>query len=188
MLATDISLIVDAVLKINITDNPQTGVVQVRELDWSVAPSAWKWNDPVSITSPRNEPSQTSEQFDQPKLTSDVEMSPPFDLIITSDTIFSAELAPHLLRTIQHLAQISGVSGTKAGQVLHPPAYLALENRDPFLVDKTLREAKDVWGFDVSRVPHAKVGAAMRKGGVDWEDEEWEGIEIWKLQLVLKPE
>ncbi|KIO21071.1 hypothetical protein M407DRAFT_130728 [Tulasnella calospora MUT 4182] len=187
VLATDISLIVDTVLKPNVASNPQTGAVQARELDWSVAPLAWKWNDSLSITSPGSGPSETSEESDRSKPARAADMTstlPPFDLIFTSDTIFSAELAPHLLRTIQHLAHISGVSGSKVEQVLYPPAYLALENRDPLLVDKTLRQANDVWGFEVSRVPHIKVSSAMRKGGVNWEDEEWEGVEIWRLQLA----
>ncbi|KAG9043018.1 hypothetical protein FS837_010133 [Tulasnella sp. UAMH 9824] len=190
VLATDISLIVDAVLKPNVTSNPQPGIVQARELDWGVVPSTWIWDDPDSITSTGIKSSETSGKPAHFKPPSDADMtsiSPPFDLIFTSDTIFSAELAPHLLRTIQHLARISGLSGSKVERVSYPPAYLALENRDPLLVEKTLRQANEVWGFEVSRVPHSKVNSAMRKGGVNWEDEEWEGVEIWKLQLVSRP-
>ena len=80
---------------------------------------------------------------------------------------------PCLLRTIHHLSSISGSA----------PAYVAIENRDPLLVSKTLQDARDVWKFDVTRVPNAKLTAALKKGGVNWADDEWEGVEIWKLQL-----
>ena len=97
---------------------------------------------------------------------------------MTSDTIFSRDLAAHLLRTIHSLCTISIANGGEA-----PLVYVALENRDPGLVDLTLLQARETWGFSVARVPHLKVSSALKKGGIDWAQDEWEGIEIWTLSL-----
>ncbi|KAG8853389.1 hypothetical protein FRB96_008179 [Tulasnella sp. 330] len=110
-------------------------------------------------------------------------LGPPFDLIITSDTIFSVDLSPPLIRTIHHLCQASGFVVADEDKPRYPIVYLALENRDPITTNRALDEARDVYGFTLTKVLHSKVGGAMKRGGVDWTPEEWEGVEIWRLTL-----
>ena len=61
--------------------------------------------------------------------------------------------------------------------------YICLERRDPGLIDYALSEARDMWNFTVERVPHKKVVKTMDKGGVRWDKDDWDGVEIWKLSL-----
>lgn len=107
----------------------------------------------------------------------------PFDLIVTSDTIYSPELVQPLLRTL-HALVCGAPKWAPAQHARCPPIYLCIERRDPALIDRTLAEAKSIWGFAVLRIPHRKVAKAMGKGGVKWDQEDWAGVEIWKLTLV----
>lgn len=165
--------------------------MQSRELDWTVEPRDWTWThqDHVACLI-ADDPQRTSEsklveksESGQSPVLSGIRLSPPFDLIITSDTIFSVDLTPHLIRTIHHLCRSSGVQTKASDAIQCPPVYLALENRDPITTDRALDEAKNTWGFSLTRIPNNKVNAAMRRGGVDWTEDEWEGVEIWKLML-----
>ncbi|KAG9001616.1 hypothetical protein FRB95_011418 [Tulasnella sp. JGI-2019a] len=197
VVATDTAYIVNSVLRSNVTSNAggmPTQAIQARELDWRVPPERWTWTHPSHIASmfPADDvvPSNASSIVD---MSSKVEhdaatpspstISPPFDLIITSDTIFSVDLSPHLIRTIHHLCQLSAVAVNDEDKLRYPIVYLALENRDPITTNRALDEARDVWGFTLTRVLQSKVGSAMKRGGVDWTPEEWEGVEIWRLTL-----
>ncbi|KAG8899072.1 hypothetical protein FRB99_006953 [Tulasnella sp. 403] len=184
VLATDTDFIVRSVLQPNVTTNTSlsSGRVRAKELDWTTPPLEWRWDNPSSVTcSAEKEAINEVDDIAMPTI------DPPFDLIISSDTIFSAELAPCLLRTMAHLSKISRVppasAETPGGKAYYPPVYLAIENRDPLLVAKTLNEAREEWGFGLTRVPHTKVSATLKTGGVDWDEEEWEGVEIWVLTL-----
>jgi len=204
VLATDIPAVVRAVLSQNIQANTVhmsssgCGTVQVRELDWSVPPSEWTWSDAKAIAA-------TAETNLNPKIkltpppqanappTSTVTRAlasesggdggndpicPPFDLIISADTIYDPVLSSYLLRTIHALVTLS-VSSSPRNVV--PPVYLCLERRDPSLVDQTLKQAEEIWNFKVGSVPKKSLVKAMEKGGVKWEDHDWEDVEVWKL-------
>ncbi|KIM80751.1 hypothetical protein PILCRDRAFT_822017 [Piloderma croceum F 1598] len=184
VLATDVSNVITTVLSQNIARNTAvlpagSGCIEIRELDWTVTPEKWSWdNDRVIASASCENPQGASDlQLSSLQVESSLQRpGPPFDLIVTSDTIYSPELARPLLRTLYALYSASRTPHTRC-----PPIYLCIERRDPTLIDRTLAEAKDVWGFTVVRIPHRKVVKAMDKGGVKWDQEEWEGIEIWKL-------
>jgi len=103
----------------------------------------------------------------------DVFLDPPPSLIFTSDTIYATQLVTPLLRTL-HTASLPA----------RAPCYVCLERRDPALVDAALNEARQVWAFTVSRIPHKKLVQALRRGGVTDEAlaaGDWDDLEIWKL-------
>jgi protein N-lysine methyltransferase METTL21D len=128
VLATDTSHIISSVLSPNIALNytRSTGgdpIIQIRELDWLVPPMSWDWTNPVAVASATPRMSSAG--------TTDANLQPPFDLIISSDTIYTPELVQPLLRTL-HAAAMASKS---------PPVYLCIERRDPALVDRALSEA-----------------------------------------------
>lgn len=192
VLATDTPNVIATVLSRNVLQNvaalpPDSGSIETRELDWTVKPEKWTWDDDKVIASAAREDSQAPTNSDLKSSLHQVDSSlqfpgPPFDLIVTSDTVYSPELARPLLRTIHALCDAS--RQRSAAHTRCPPVYLCIERRDPGLIDRTLAEAASVWGFSVVRIPHKKVAKAMEKGGVNWDGEDWEGIEIWKLTLV----
>jgi len=178
VLATDTAYIVTSILKSNAVANAgslQGRTIQTRELDWTVPPEQWTWAHPdhvathagVLLRSPGEQ----------------INLGPPFDLIFTSDTIFSVDLTPHLIRSLHHLCKTSGLSTDANGAMQYPAVYVALENRDPIATRQALDVAKDPWGFAVTQVPSSKVYGAMKRGGVDWDQDEWDGVEIWKFAL-----
>jgi len=180
ILATDIPNVVSMVLSQNITQNTavlpaNSGSIEFRELDWTVPPEKWSWDNNKVIASASSEDSPA---VSNPKINL---LGPPFDLIVTSDTIYSPELAQPLLRTLFALCGVS--KHASAPHARYPTIYLCIERRDPTLIDHTLAEARSVWGFTVIRIPHRKVAKAMAKGGVKWDQDEWEGVEVWKLTL-----
>jgi hypothetical protein len=187
VLATDLPNVITTVLSQNIGGNVaalpvDSGSIEIRELDWTVPPENWTWNDDTTIAS-TCERSQAASDCTLPlSQVNSGSQGPPFDLIVTSDTIYSPELVLPLLRSLHALCQMSRKSS--ASNIRSPPVYLCLERRDPALIDRTLAEAKNVWGFTAVRILHRKIAKAMDKGGVKWPREDWEGIEIWKLTLV----
>lgn len=166
-MATDLPDVIDSVLGQNVSDNAHlvTGDIQVRELDWVIEPECWSWADTKSVSSP-------SLVKDPPAL-----LGPPFDLIVTSDTLYIPQLAQPLLRTIHALASLSSVGGKS------PLTLLCFERRDPLLIDHTLNDARKVWGLKPERISHRKLAQAMDKAGLEWNKEDWDGVELWKLKL-----
>lgn len=166
-MATDLPNVIDSVLRQNISGNAHlvAGNIQVRELDWMVEPEYWSWTDEKSVSSP-------SLAKDPPAL-----LRPPFDLIVTSDTLYIPQLAQPLLRTIHALASLSSGGGKS------PLILLCFERRDPLLIDQTLNDAHKVWGLKPERIPHKKLVQAMDKAGLGWNKEDWDGVELWKLKL-----
>jgi hypothetical protein len=187
VLATDIPNVICTVLSQNIAQNaailpPDSGSIEICELDWTVPPEKWSWNN-LNDKVVASELSLSASDLKLSSLRSDLAIQPldlPFDLIVTADIIYSPELAQPLLRT---LFALCGASNRVSAHVRSPPIYLCIERRDPTLIDRTLAEARGVWGFTVVRIPHRKVAKAMEKGGVEWKLEDWEGVEIWKLTL-----
>jgi hypothetical protein len=174
VLATDIKDVVDVVLRQNISANEhlrslEWGRLQVRVLDWSIEPEEWRWDDSQAITAGHFDTETTS--------TSD-QLQPPFDMIITADTVYDPLLSSNLLRTA-HALSVASSSGGHA----FPPVYLCIERRDSDALDNTLKEAQDTWGFKVGRIPQKHVQKAVETADVKWEDDAWHGVEIWKLLL-----
>ncbi|RDX56633.1 hypothetical protein OH76DRAFT_1369514 [Lentinus brumalis] len=177
VIATDLPDVISAVLSSNISRNrvqlpPSSGGIEVRVLDWTVPPDLWVWDNPQSIASHCVEKSLAVHQHPI--------LAPPFDLIISSDTLYSAALVTPLLRALHELCKVSIASSP---EVRSPPIYLCVERRDPGLMDHALSEARDTWKFKVERVPHKRLARAMDKGGARWEKGEWDDVEIWKLSL-----
>ncbi|KAG6850587.1 hypothetical protein H0H93_011255 [Arthromyces matolae] len=175
VLATDIPPVLSTVLLPNIEKNlVSSGSIQVRQLDWTVPPGDWLWDNPSIIAShstslPSSDPNNL--------------LQPPFDIICTADTVYNQSLIEPLLRTLHALCTISQTATPDARS---PPVYICLERRDPDLVDRFLASAHDTWNFDVHRIPHRRLAKAIHKAGTTWSKEDWEGIEIWKFTLPKK--
>jgi hypothetical protein len=158
--ATDLPEVIDTVLDKNIkqvSKHLSWGRVNVKALDWLQDPSGWVWDDEHSITPPTSStpaapPSQTP--------------PPSFELIVTSDTVYAPHLSAPLLRTISHLcAQCNKL----------PLVLLALERRDPALVDGFLKCAEET--FKVSAVDFSKLAEQL-----GWEEDDWAGTELYQLK------
>lgn len=194
VLATDTMHVCASVLRSNINANAHLvpGRVRVRELDWGADSTGWIWDNPVSITSPA--PSSFPRGGDSRDF-----LAPPFDLIVSSDTIYDTALVAPLFETIRALSALSS-----ATPVLSPPSsllsievppappskspgtptckppviYLAVERRDPTFITTAFRRAGEEWGLLFQRVPEKRL---RRAGvGVGWDAGEWEGVEVWR--------
>ncbi|KAL1745614.1 hypothetical protein HDZ31DRAFT_35959 [Schizophyllum fasciatum] len=170
VLATDTKDVVQNVLRTNIMRNNAhcRRPVQVSELDWTVPSEDWDWQDANAIATPseRTSPSPSSDT---------TILAPPFDLICTGDTVYSPELVTPLLRTLHALCV---ASKTRKATVL-----LCLERRDPAVADKLLGDAKNLWQFTIEKVSQRKLVKAMKKGGLNWAQDDWDGIQLYKLRL-----
>ncbi|KIJ44022.1 hypothetical protein M422DRAFT_168748 [Sphaerobolus stellatus SS14] len=175
VLATDTRHVISAVLQTNIDRNRGnlpfgSGIIQVRELDWTVDPENWTWSHPSVVASQDTQPtSHSGEEL----------LGPHFDLVLTADTVYIPELLTPLLRSLNAICRISSC-----------PVYLALERRDSRLVDDAFRQADDTWSFSLQRIPNKKISKALLKARCKWEKSEWEGVEIWKfvLQSASEPD
>lgn len=184
VLATDIPHVLTSVLSRNISSNlhqlpNHAGIIQTRVLDWTVPPTDWLWDDPLTIASPA--PFPPALQSNPNQVRSDLQsylLKPPFDIIYSADTIYLQELVQPLLRTFHALVMQSFALCGRP-----PPIYLCIERRDPLLVDQMVASAKSDWHFDVHRISHKKLTKSMKKGGSDWPPSEWYSVEIWKLTL-----
>jgi hypothetical protein len=165
--------VISSVLAKNITNNLSalpagSGTIQIRELDWSVPPEKWTWDHEHAIASHSGVSSAAQSSLSL--------LQPPFDLIISADTVYSLDLIEPMLRTLHALSMLS------ASASRYPLILLCIERRDPALVDRLLTDAKDNWSFDVERIPHKKLVKAVEKGS-QWNKSDWEGVEIWKFRL-----
>ncbi|CAL1704367.1 unnamed protein product [Somion occarium] len=179
VLATDLPDVISAVLSGNIARNisnlPLTsGAIQVCVLDWTIPPDKWTWDNDLHIAA------SSEDRIELSSLSSRCEerLRPPFDMIISADTMYNPALVDPFLRTLHNLSVLSS-SGAKRA----PPVYLCIERRDPTLIQQALASAKDTWNFAVERIFRKKVVKAMDKGGLTWTPEDWDGVEIWKLTL-----
>lgn len=192
VLATDTVHVCASVLRSNINANAHLvpGRIHVRELEWNINPTGWIWDDPLSITSPASLPRRGGNGFDF--------LTPPFDLIVSSDTIYDTALVAPLFETIHALSVLSSAPALSppssfsvielsptsppeypATRPCKPPViYLAVERRDPTLITAAFRRAGEEWGLSFQRIPEKRL---RRAGvGVGWDAEEWEGVEVWR--------
>ena len=175
VLATDIFHVISSVLQKNIKNNLaalpiRSGTVHIRELDWTVQPEQWRWDHELYIAS-HSAPSDPAAQSD---------CCPPFDLIYSADTVYSAELLEPILRTLHTLSTLSAAASPSHR---FPPVLLCIERRDPLLTDRLLNDAENIWHFHIERVPHKRLSKTMDQSGVHWHRADWEGVEVWKLKL-----
>ncbi|GAA5910306.1 uncharacterized protein JCM6883_001149 [Sporobolomyces salmoneus] len=171
VLATDLDLIVDGILCQNIKANesileinagPSQPRLETKVLDWFQDPHEWEWDG------------AGEEDVQEPT-------GPPFDYIVSADTIYDPSLSQPLLRTLHALASRSSRSTTTS-----PLVYIALEARDPALISDFLESAERDWSFKCSRIDHSKLRKLVesKESGLGWEEEAtWEGVEVWKLKL-----
>jgi protein N-lysine methyltransferase METTL21D len=173
VIATDVPDVISTVLNVNISNNlpnlpPASGRIQVRELDWTISPDKWTWDDQHIIASSRIQSSSSHQVEDL--------LKPPFDFIITSDTLYHPDLVQPLFRSI-HALSIASSSLTSRS----PVVYLCVERRDPTLIDRAFLEARETWGFKTERIAHKKLVKVIEKADIKWDKEDWEDIEVWKL-------
>lgn len=96
----------------------------------------------------------------------------PFDLIISSDTLYNPDLIHPFFRTVQALCTATSL------------IYISIERRDPALIDRALYEARTTWHFKTERIPYGKLVKAMQKASLNWDREDWDDVEVWKLVPV----
>ncbi|GAA5822811.1 hypothetical protein JCM11251_004388 [Rhodosporidiobolus azoricus] len=158
VLATDLEVIVDSVLARNVRANEEEiripgggeGKIETKVLDWFQPAEEWDWEE--------------------------TSLEPPFDMIVTADTVYEPALSQPLLQTLYGLARLSPSA----------PIYVALEARDPALVASFLTSASSDFSFKTSRVEHSRLKKLVedQEGTLAWEDEsDWEGVEVWKFKL-----
>ncbi|KAJ6630743.1 hypothetical protein B0H10DRAFT_1982685, partial [Mycena sp. CBHHK59/15] len=172
--ATDLPWVISTCLTRNIENNMSrlshgSGEILVRELDWTVLPDRFLWDHETIIASPACVPSVEQR------------LSDPFDLVVSADTVYDMALVTPLLRTLHALCTLSLAAPSSSRRV--PVVFICLERRDPTVIDRTLEDAKSIWGFTVVRIPPRKVSKALEKGDMKWKKEDWEGVELWKLTL-----
>lgn len=159
-----------------------THIFACKELDWTVPIAQWRWDQPSYIA--RQSQNSSVEEITTTK--TDCEppgdnLTAPYDLIVTADTLYTADLITPLLRSLHHLSQLSTLPGAKYSC----PVYLAIERRDPALMDRAFDECSGIWSFKVERIRVAKIKKVLERAGVSWVNEKsmWEGVEIWKMRL-----
>lgn len=100
--------------------------------------------------------------------------SPPPTLVLATDTIY----APHLIRPFWTTlrALISNPSSH---------ALIALERRDPALIDEALRVAQsDEYELSLERIDDVDVANAV-EASLDWHNADiWDGVEIYEVRAV----
>ena len=162
VLATDVEPVLTRVLIPNIQRGMgvlsrvpgECGTVDVVKLDWEEA-------------NQRNE----GEEREMNKWLDQIGM---VDVIITSDTIYHPSLVYPLFKTIQSISMYN-----VDHQGRPPPVILALERRDGMMVDTAIQIAENL-NVDVKRVGHGRVVKSVEKSGWNWDESDWQGVEIWK--------
>ncbi|KAH7889294.1 hypothetical protein F5I97DRAFT_499636 [Phlebopus sp. FC_14] len=174
VLATDTAHVCDSVLRRNIAANlhqlsTDAGSIQVRVLDWTVPSDSWQWDDPMRITPDGDHPSESHRTLEEL-------LDPPFDLIVSSDTIYDSSLIDPFFRTLRALS-LAGLQGSASvTPPKSPVVLLALERRDPELINTALLRAP----VPLVQVPTKKIRKVLERTGMHWDGADWEGVEVWK--------
>jgi hypothetical protein len=95
-----------------------------------------------------------------------------YDLIVTTDTLYEPSLVLPLLRTIRAHA---GTATT---------VFVALEVRDKAVIESALAMAREM-GIVLSRIPRTRLRKALKTAGMDWKEDDWEGVEVWKGKIKM---
>ncbi|OAV96180.1 hypothetical protein PTTG_03415 [Puccinia triticina 1-1 BBBD Race 1] len=184
VLATDIEPSLTQILVPNVRNwmednNSSTGKISTcrlnwnLELDWTSINTAFSSgpNDkaPGNLNSRSLSVGQT-----QPLVDGDGLAATPIDLIVSADTVYAVELIRPLLNTLSTLS---------ARSPKPPMIHLALERRDPSLVDKFFQMAVEM-GFRATQIEPNRLRKMVESMG--WIDEDWEAVEVWKLSMKQK--
>ncbi|KAF8420984.1 hypothetical protein EV426DRAFT_536887 [Tirmania nivea] len=176
VVATDLPVVIKEVLRNNIDTNLESveallGRTDVKVLDWTADPSTWRW-DAAAWVSPNTSGGAGFLRR------SEAHIEPPFDLLITSDTIYEQTLIPSLLRTLYQLSILSKRTlphwSPHSKKSLYPLIFLSLERRDVDVVDDTLQQAQDM-GFACEMIRTRKISKLMKKAGVFCTAEQHQG-------------
>jgi hypothetical protein len=179
---TDIEPPLSQVLRPNIERNMTRfalGSITATDLDWCTFPSN------VSTVKPLEEQDLASDSF--------ANWHQPWDSIVTTDTIYHADLIEPLIKTLRTLSILAASAKRIDSQhknpnetPSYPPIYVALENRDPKLVDSALDAAK-AHGFILKRISQSRVDKGLLKSGWSWDrdaKQDYDGIQLWKWRLA----
>ncbi|KAI5810885.1 hypothetical protein DFH27DRAFT_475724 [Peziza echinospora] len=195
VIATDLPVVINSVLQQNIENNiysssasaqsSAAATIDVKVLDWRAPPEEWRWDVSGWI-------SQANQVHDGTKIDShnvQAGIRPPFDLIISSDTVYEKTLVEPLVQTLHALCMLScrKLKSATSEKKVYPMVLLSLERRDYDVVNHALNVAK-TYGFSCTMVPrqklleqqHASDAVGKGRGGGMGE---WDGVEIWKLKL-----
>lgn len=182
---TDIEPPLSQVLRPNIKRNSTRfaqGSITAKDLDWCTFPSDVTSNETDQLHD-QNSPSESLAQWRQP-----------WDSIVTTDTIYHADLVEPLIKTLRSLSilaasakQMERKDGSETvDDLFYPPVYVALENRDPKLVNTALEAAK-AHGFILKRISQSRVDKCLLKTGWSWDrdaKQDYDGIQLWKWRLA----
>lgn len=171
VVSTDIRAIAEGILSRNLERNSplaSSTLLVPSTLDWFSSPSEWDFLRESNTSS----------------IDSDLIPQPPYDLIVTTDSVYSPELSTPLLRTLHALSTppLASLSST-------PIIFLALEVRDPLLIRAFLQSAKEEWSFKCTQVEESRLERLLERGndgGMGWEPDDWAGVEVWKLKLARR--
>lgn len=180
---TDIDPPLTHVLRPNIARNAtrmSLPRVTAADLDWFTFPSLSPEQIP-SLDDSSSIPEGYTEWFE------------PWEAIVTTDTIYHADLVHPLLKTIRTLSILAATTkrtskddnSNEKSLPNYPSVYVALENRDPTLVNSALEAAKE-YGFTVKRISQTRVDKCLTKSGWSWDrdaKQDYDGIQIWKWRL-----
>ncbi len=99
----------------------------------------------------------------------------PIDLVLTTDTLYVPELAAPLFRTIRKLATPG-----------HTRVFVALERRDPGMVDRTLADATKEHGMRFEPIARDTLRRdADRFGNPGWDWDELEDVQVYECFFEL---
>lgn len=154
MLATD-SQVAFSLLARNIERNRLPGATRLegKVLDWYSDPTSWTWSATTNDS------------------TASSPLAPPFDLIVTTDTIYVEELFEPLLKTIKALSRNNS-----------PTILLALEERDAQSIQEFWRRSEE-YGFSRKEIKTARLGKAVKQQ-LGWTREDWQGVRVYQLTVT----
>jgi hypothetical protein len=174
---TDIAPSLQSVLMPNIELNsklapPSWGQIRAKSLDWF-----------DYLPSSSSDLEHTVEKARNWMEENEPEPLDSYDMIITTDTLYSPSLTLPLLYTLRSFSLLSQSSVS----FKPPPILVALEQRDPTLITSALSQAKKM-GFEVKKIAQGRIAKCLDKSGWGWNEKDWEGVEVWKWRWVGKEE
>lgn len=172
---TDIEPVLSRVLAPNVAVAPRGGgVIEARELDWfdAVDSAPTKDDDRAPQPPPQGTSSSSSARGNPSSQSSLALLDAEYDMVVTTDTIYAPNMTPALWAAIERVC--SPREGRRT-----PTLYIALERRDPRVVDAALEMGR-AKGCTLRRIAQGRLVKALERAGWHWNPEDWEGVEVWK--------